>query len=198
MWATTPFCPHVLLSLPAVHSFHSLLSVKHYCDFIAKGSAHHEAGTMNSQQSGPARSNISPASQTFRQRWGILVIACLTTGVLSFTFFFACNISAETPVASDLIFDQPQRSVLALNILSQISMFLLYELTTSLLESIRWTLACSRSGTSAFTFLILSRATNNIGILSLVMSKGSTPRKIQKDGHRLWGTQRYVSKSRPI
>jgi hypothetical protein len=139
------------------------------------------------------QANGSSALHSFRQKWGMLALTCLTTGCLAFTFFFACNISAEQPVSTNLIFDQPNNSVLALNILSQISMFLLYELTTALLEAIRWTIACTESGSSAFTFLILSRATNIIGVFSLLMSKGTTPGKIQKDGHRLWGIQRYIN-----
>jgi hypothetical protein len=148
---------------------------------------------MNSRQPRSHQSNGSSALHSFRQKWGMLALTCLTTGCLAFTFFFACNISAEQPVATNLIFDQPNNSVLALNILSQISMFLLYELTTALLEAIRWTITCTESGSSAFTFLILSRATNIIGVFSLLMSKGTTPGTIQKDGHRLWGIQRYIT-----
>jgi hypothetical protein len=167
-WSTSFLPPPP--SLFRAHSFHSVLQA------------------MNRQ----LQTDGSSALHSFRQKWGMLALTCLTTGCLAFTFFFACNISAENPVSTNLIFNQPNNSVLALNILSQISMFLLYELTTALLEAIRWTIACTESGSSAFTFLILSRATNIIGVFSLLASTGTTPGKIQKDGHRLWGIQRYI------
>src|SRR5271169_3146244 len=118
-----------------------------------------------------------------------LLFALLTIISLSFTVFFAYNSSLEHPVTSTLIFHQPTRSILVLNILSQVTIFCLSELTSTILDALRWAFVCSASGTSAYTFLALGRATNVIGVLSLILGSG-TESFFQRDGHRLWGCQR--------
>ena len=118
-----------------------------------------------------------------------LLLACLTAGFMAFTIFFAYNSSLEHPVSPQLIFSRPERSILLLNIASQLTIFCLAELTSCVLEAIRWALACSATGTNAFTFLSLSRATNAFGVLCLLFSRGDD-QKFGMGGHRLWGGQR--------
>lgn len=130
-----------------------------------------------------------PQSPIRRQRFTLL-LAYSTAICMSFTIYFAYNSSLERPLSTWLIFERPERAILALNIASQITVFLLGELTISVLEAIRWVFACSASGTSAYTFLALSRATNIFGVFCLLHGKGRTPRKLERDGHRLWGSQR--------
>lgn len=146
--------------------------------------------TMDNRQS-----RFDPSGEDFpspiRQQSFTLIVACVTAACLAFTVFFAYNSSMEHPVSTTLIFQNPERSILALNVLSQITIFCLAELTTSVLEATRWAFACGASGASALTFLSLSRATSLIGVLCLLMGNGSTPYKVEKDGHRLWGGQRY-------
>src|SRR5271170_5472202 len=152
--------------------------------------------TFNSTTSMDNRqSRFDPAGENFpspiRQQTFTLIIACVTAVFMSFTIFFAYNSSMETPVSSILIFSNPERSILALNVLSQLTIFFLHELTTSVLEATRWAFASSASGVSAFAFLSMSRATSIVGVLCLLMGNGPTPYKVEKDGHRLWGGQRY-------
>lgn len=128
----------------------------------------------------------------FRQQRFTLLLAVLTAICMSFTAFFAYNSSLEHPISSKLIFENPERSILVLNIASQVTIFCLAELTSSVLEAIRWAFACTSSGVAAYTFLALSRATSSIGVLCLILGKGANPRKVQRDGHMLWGGQRYV------
>ena len=118
-----------------------------------------------------------------------LLLACLTAGFMAFTIFFAYNSSLDHPVSPSLIFSRPERSVLVLNIASQLTIFCLAELTSCVFEAIRWAFACSAAGTNAFTFLSLSRATNAFGVLCLLFGR-SGDHTFGMDGHRLWGGQR--------
>ena len=146
--------------------------------------------TMENRQS-----CFDPSGNSFpspvRQQTFTLIIACGTALCMAFTIFFAYNSSMERPVSIAFIFQNPERSILALNVLSQVTIFFLSELTTSVLEATRWAFACSASGASAFTFLSLSRATSLVGVLCLLMGSGPTPYKFERDGHRVWGGQRY-------
>lgn len=126
-----------------------------------------------------------------RQQRFTLLLAVLTALCMIFTIFFAYNSSLELPLSTKLIFERPERSILALNVASQITIFCLAELTSVVLEATRWAFACTSSGTSAYTFLALSRATSIMGVLSLLFYSGAKPKTFQKDGHRLWGGQRY-------
>ena len=141
-----------------------------------------------------SRSSVYPSRDDFhsplvKEQWTLL-LALLTAGVMSFTIFFAYNSAMEQPISNHLIFSNPERSILALNILSQITIFLFAELTLAVLEAVRWALACSTNGTAALTFLALSRATNAIGVLGILLGNGD--KKFGKDGYRLWAGQRYV------
>ena len=97
----------------------------------------------------------------FRQQRFTLLLAVLTAICMSFTAFFAYNSSLEHPISSKLIFENPERSILVLNIASQVTIFCLAELTSSVLEATRWAFACTCSGVAAYTFLALSRATSS-------------------------------------
>ena len=119
-----------------------------------------------------------------------LLTAFLTAVCMSFTIFFGYNSSLETPLSMTLIFSKPETNIFVLNVLSQVTILLLAELTSAVLNTVRWALASSPNGSSAYTFLALSRATNIAGVLGLVFGhRGNL--KIEKDGYRLWGGQRY-------
>jgi hypothetical protein len=139
-------------------------------------------------------SQLYPSRNDFqrplRQQRYTILISIATAASMSFTIFFAYNSSLELPVAPDLIFERPERTILVLNVASQITIFLLAELISATLEAARWAFACSASGASAYTFLALSRATNLVGVLCLLGGHGPQPKKFERDGHRLWGSQR--------
>jgi hypothetical protein len=123
------------------------------------------------------------------------ILALLTLGWVIFTIYFAYNCSIDNPLSESLIFSKPERTILLLNVLSQFTIFLLGELTTSAFEAVRWALASTPNGISAFTFVGLSRATSVLGIVSLLFHNrisGPGAPILEKDGHRLWGLQRYV------
>ena len=126
---------------------------------------------------------------TFQKQRYTLLLAVLTAAAMAFTTVFAYNSSLEHPVSRNLIFARPERSILVLNIFSQLTIFCLAELTICVFEAIRWALACSKAGVPAFTFLSLSRATNAFGVICILLG-GNGDQKFGRDGHRLWGSQR--------
>lgn len=128
-----------------------------------------------------------------KQRWTLL-LALLTCGVMIFTVFFAYNSSLAVPISTKLIFDTPATSVLVLNIASQVTIFCLAELTICVFEAIRWALACSARGVQGYNFLALSRATNLMGVICLLVG-GTTTKQSISGSHRLWGSQRYETSS---
>ena len=130
--------------------------------------------------------------QILKQRSFPLFLAVLTVVSLAVTIFFAYNCSSPRPISSKLIFKKPANSILALNVLSQITMFCLAELAFCALDVLRWAFASRASGTPAYTFLALSRATNLAGVLCLMCGKGPNPGRFQPDGHKIWALQRHV------
>ena len=137
----------------------------------------------------PPAGPVAPPRTTFHQQWShhrqwqlcTLLLVVLTAMTMSFTIFFAYNSSLAKPISRKLIPAKPERAVLVLNLASQITIFCLAELTTSVLEGLRWALACTPLGVSAHTFLALGRSTNVVGVLFLLFGKG----------HKFWGSQRY-------
>jgi hypothetical protein len=122
-----------------------------------------------------------------------ILIAVITSLLLGATIFFAYNCSLAQPVAPSLRFTVPERNVFVLTLLTQLTIFSLAELTSTVLDLVRWAFSCGASGVSAFTFLALSRATNILGVLYLVLGTARSSRGFGTTGHRLWGCQRCSS-----
>ena len=126
----------------------------------------------------------------FRNQLTTFVVAILTALCMTFTIFFAANSSLENPILTSFVSKTPETSILILNLASQITLFALAELTSSVLEATRWALACRASGTTALTFITLSRATGLFGTAYLAAGKSGVP---GRNGHRIWGCQRYLN-----
>jgi hypothetical protein len=136
-----------------------------------------------------SKSNGMPTR--FRNKF-IILIAITTAICMTFTIFFAYNSSLEHPHMASLVAKTPARTILILNLLSQITLFFLAELTTLVMDVTRWALACSATGTSSLTFLALSQATSLLGTLYLSFGTGTIRGGFQRNGHRVWGVQRYA------
>ena len=112
------------------------------------------------------------------------------TLLLSTTFLWLVATTWLSIVSSSsrppTIFSRPEWTVLVLSLLSNGSLFLLGELTSGTCEILRWTIGLRSSGVGIATFLGLSRATSNFGVLSLLFSN-------QNVGHRRWCSQRYLA-----
>jgi hypothetical protein len=133
----------------------------------------------------------SSTGERIRQRSSTLLVALATALLLSFTIFFAYNSSLQQPYLSLFVSKHPSRSVLILNIASHLTLFCLADLMATVLESVRWTLACHGTGTPALTFLTLSRATGFVGSLFLSFGKSKVRGAFPTNDHRVWGLQRY-------
>src|SRR5437762_6068518 len=116
----------------------------------------------------------------------LLIVAFFCT---LFTILFAYNSSIDRPFSKGLVLATPQRQIVALNVFSQLTVFVLGELITALFEALRWSFASSRFGISGFNFLALSRSTSILGILRLLQKNEPSSRSFMS-GHRQWGTQR--------
>jgi hypothetical protein len=124
--------------------------------------------------------------------------AVLTCAAVAFTIYFAYNCSLEIPQSQTLIFSQPGNTILTLNILSQITILFLAQLTNSVFESVRWAFVCSQGGMPALSFLALGSSTPYYGVLKALLSglKAfiSNPRRysvMSRDSPGVWGTQRF-------
>jgi hypothetical protein len=134
----------------------------------------------------------SDSQSTFQKQRYTLIVLFAAFLCLFFTIFFVYNSSIQHPFSTKMILAQPERSILVLNILSQITILLLGWLTCAALEAVRWARACSPTGTSTYTFLVLSSATSIFGVLRLLVSKEDR-QEFRRGGHRVWGCQRYFS-----
>jgi hypothetical protein len=122
-----------------------------------------------------------PLSPKWRQHLPQHLLFILTALWLILTICLSFLSSSPNP---PLIFTRPEWTVLVLTFLSNGSVFLLGELTVVTNEMLRWTMCARPSGVGIATFLGLSRATSNIGVLSLFFSN-------QNIQHRKWCFQRY-------
>jgi hypothetical protein len=89
-----------------------------------------------------------------------------------------------------LVAKNPQNTILILNVLSQVTLFFLSELTKLVLEATRWALACSENGSSALTFLALGQATGLLGTMYLSFGPSFLASRMDKNGPRVWGIQK--------
>jgi hypothetical protein len=128
-----------------------------------------------------------------RHQYPTIMMALATTFLMSFTIFFAYNSSLQKPMLSLFVSKSPERSILILNIASQISLFALAEMECLIYDAVRWVLASHRSGTPGLTFITLGRATGLLGSIYLSFSRSRVSGKAQVyNDHRLWGVQRSL------
>jgi hypothetical protein len=138
------------------------------------------------------RTSAKPEFSKSRIRSQVIafIIAFITAICLTTTIFFAYNVSLEQPRLPSLVAKSPERTILILNVLSQVTLFFLAELTSLVLEASRWALACSPTGTSALTFLTLSQATTLLGAFYLSFGSDRLGGRFDRHKHKLWGGQR--------
>lgn len=121
---------------------------------------------------------LRPKWQQYRTNFVLFLLAVIS---LTGTTLVACLSSSTQPTVK---FSNPKITVLALTIGSGASVFLLGQLISSAFDRLRWTLAASPDGIDLATFLGLSKATELLGVLSLVFSNNQL-------GPPKWCIQRY-------
>lgn len=119
-----------------------------------------------------------------------IAIAFFTAILMTFTIFFAWNSSLVNPMLELFVSKSPQRSILILNVASHLTLCALQELTLCVFDAIRWALACQGSGTTALTFITLSRATSFLGSIYLSLGRSEVPDNAPHNDHRVWGAQK--------
>jgi hypothetical protein len=112
-------------------------------------------------------SESAALSRRLRNQVVTVVMAFITTICIISTVFFAYNNTLDKPYVDSLVAKSPDKTILALNIMSQITLHSLSELTSLVMDTTRWALATGESGISALTFLALSQATSLVGALFL-------------------------------
>jgi len=132
-------------------------------------------------------SPLKPSGYQFRVTF---LVALLTAVCVGFTIFYAYNATVDPPVSRTLLLSNPSRTILVINILSHVTMFLLSVLSLAVYEGIRWALACG-GGLSIPTFISLSPATSPMGVLYLFFHRANSHLNFLR-GHHLWGSQRYL------
>src|SRR5213592_3876402 len=118
-----------------------------------------------------------------RSRFITYTMAIITAICITSTIFFAYNSSLEKPLVASLVAKRPARTILVLNVMSQITLLSLAELTTLVMDAIRWALACGATWMSTFTFLALSQATSFLGALYLSFGSVKIGGKFERNGH---------------
>ena len=89
----------------------------------------------------PFQVEESPVSSPLKSHVSTWLLAIATCASVIFTVYFAYNSTLEKPLSQALIFSRPQRTILTLSILSQLTIFLMGHLTNSLFEMVRWAFA---------------------------------------------------------
>ena len=100
----------------------------------------------------------------------------------TFAFYYVYEtLVVSQPALGHLLFS-PSTTVFVINILSQILAIVINLLFASAFEALRWQLASRETGVHLTTFLGMSGATSPVGVLTLLMVKGT---------HQFWCLQRY-------
>src|ERR1700736_1707805 len=145
---------------------------------------------MEELEKGQPRARYTGSLRAIRNQGFTVALAVITALCMAFTIFFAYNSSVEQPYLSSFITKNPARTILILNLASHLTLFGLAELTSSVLEVTRWALACSTTGTTALTFITLSRATSFMGALYLSLVNSGVRGRFYRNLHQIWGAQR--------
>lgn len=120
----------------------------------------------------------SPAPATtvlqtkFKQHTTSIIVAILTTILLGFSIWFIyIEFISEKPLPEHLQLST-RHTILLVNIISHVDVFLVSLLLEIAYEALRWSLASRNGGVSLSTFLALSRATGFMGITDLIRVRG--------------------------
>ena len=120
----------------------------------------------------------SPAPATtvlqtkLKQHTTSIILAILTTTLLGFSIWFIyIEFVSEKPLPEHLQLST-RHTILLVNIISHVNVFLVSLLLEIAYEALRWSLASRNRGVSLSTFLALSKATGFMGITDLIRVRG--------------------------
>lgn len=182
-------------SLPALPNWAPLLSEE---DRQGTGATGIPRGRRN-EILDHSNSNAVNSQSPFPSRMFALILAVFSSAWASFTIYYAYNCFQDVPLSQRLLHHDPQKTIRTINVLSQVTMLLLGNLTDEVFENVRWAFAGSKRGVTALCFFALASSTSYRGVLlilfrNLTASLASIYREgrilIARDDPRLWGFQR--------
>lgn len=125
--------------------------------------------------------------------WGL---ATFSTVVAVFTVIYAWNATTVIQSLQRILWENPQTTILTINILSHITVLLLDVLISTSCENLRWMYCTRPNGLALLDFLALSGSTSVMGLFQILTAwpiiKSKTWRFKYPSGltHRLWSATR--------
>jgi hypothetical protein len=134
---------------------------------LAIDTTHNHPTTMKS----PAPATTALQTK-LKQHTTSIIIATMTIILLGFSIWFIdIEFISEKPLPEHLQLST-RRTILLVNIISHVNVFLASLLLEISYETLRWSLASRNGGVSLSTFLALSKATSFMGITDLIRVRG--------------------------
>jgi hypothetical protein len=108
----------------------------------------------------------------------------------SFTVYYIWNSSFSKMPSAHFIWDQPDKTIFTINILSYFATILINNLIFATCDQFRWKNSCCEDGMPFLSFLALSSGTSLTGLIHLLLNPFSKL-SLRSIGYRWWVIQRY-------
>ncbi|KFY56117.1 hypothetical protein V497_06501 [Pseudogymnoascus sp. VKM F-4516 (FW-969)] len=147
---------------------------------------HQDARTPILNQHETFRCSVGTKSplESKRRRFLFTWLTCAGALVSTvFSVYYSYTVLVSERAVPQALSLSPGKTVMAINVLSHVVAYLLWNLVTDANEELRWSLACRPQGVSLTSFLVLSRATPLQGVAYLCTVWG---------GHILWALQKII------
>jgi hypothetical protein len=141
----------------------------------------HDDSRHSSPHSAAVNVPTSVLQSKFKQHSTSYLLAVLASSVLAFSTWFIFTVFISEKQIPRYFRLSPGQTIIVINILTHVVVFLVWQLVDSAFEALRWTLASRDEGVLITTFLAMSRATGFIGVADLLRVPG---------WHRVWCVQR--------
>jgi hypothetical protein len=141
----------------------------------------HDDSRHSSPHSAAVNVPTSVLQSKFKQHFTSYLLAVLASLVLAFSTWFIFTVFISEKQIPRYFRLSPGQTIIVINILTHVVVFLVWQLVDSAFEALRWTLASRDEGVLITTFLAMSRATGFIGVADLLRVPG---------WHRVWCVQR--------
>lgn len=141
----------------------------------------HDDSRHSSPNSAAVNVHPSVLQSKFKQHSTSCLLAVLASSVLAFSTWYILTVFISEKEIPRHFRLSPGHTIIVINVLTQVVVFLVWQLVDSAFEALRWTLASRDEGVLITTFLAMSRATGFIGVADLLRVPG---------WHRVWCVQR--------
>ena len=146
----------------------------------------------------PSRIELK-SNQRFHRNYSSWILAALSVTVNVSTVIYAWNASLSSSPLRRIMWNDPQKTIFTINLLSQVTVLLLSALSITACDNMRWRL-CSRStGMSLLSFIALAGSSSLHGLVQILFSRTTQKHTIDLKtswygcaSYRLWCTQRWA------